>query len=77
MNEAGRPHGPTGAQSRSLVGVKLSSGQQVGHMNTSLTEWEKLGGSGKMKGGQGKCRNIKETADDRRKLWRGMKKKLY
>lgn len=62
VNEAGRPHGPTRAQSRSLVGLKLSSGQQVGHMNTSLTEWEKLGG-GKMKSG------LRVHADTLKKWW--------
>lgn len=62
VNEAGRPQGPTRAQSRSSVGLKLSSGQQVGHMNTSLTEWKKLGG-GKMKSG------LRVNAETLKKWW--------
>lgn len=41
MNEAGRACGPTRAQSGSLVGLTLSGGQQVGHMNTSLRKSER------------------------------------
>lgn len=63
MNEAGRLHGPTRAQSSSLVGLTLSGGQQVGHMNTSLRKsersWRRVerggqrGAGREMKGGGG------------------------
>lgn len=80
VNEAGRPHGPTRAQSRSLVGFKLSSGQQVGHMNTSLTEWEKLGGvgvGGKMKLGlRINAETLKERWLTGKKFGRNWEKKI-
>lgn len=54
MNEAGRLRGPTRGQSFSLVGVTLSSGQQVDHMNTSLRRSE---------------RSWKRRAERRRQRW--------